>query len=115
MPTESGCNLKLYPGLLLRYTREGSTRKGCIYLVAVRCRGKGKGITPDTCTFPVLIDLKTGYAKKGTSTPPKHMPAKDWRKHGIPAVDVFGTDRARYYETVKLQAFVPGTEGINLG
>jgi len=88
----SKCSELVFPGDVLKYTNSKSSNDGAHYLVTVRCGGKDRaGATPDNCTFPVLTNLATGFARKGSLNPPRNMPRKDWRDYGIPLVDVVGS------------------------
>lgn len=104
----------VFPGTLLRYTKKGS-HFGRYYLVVVRCRGKGNGLTKETCTFPVLVDIQTGYARKHTATPPKFVPRNDWRKHGMNLCDIVGSEYAKHYEDANLVARPTMEDGITIG
>ena len=93
----SNCAMKVYPGDVLHYNNPKSDRNGTIYLVAVRCGGKDN--PKESCTHPVLIDVATGYSRKGTTSRPTNMPRGDWREVGVPLVDLVGSKAPMFSKT----------------
>ena len=92
----SKCLDRVHPGDVLQYNNEKSDRNGTIYLVAVRCGGKDR--PKETCTFPTLIDVATGFSRKGTSSPPNNL-TSDWKENGIPLVDIVGSKTSMFTRT----------------